>query len=803
MPKISVVTVPEEILKAEEIQLSPKAKFQRSIYYNFILKTIGIIRILMDKEIMLFNIIAFFMGRLNIADNMSPFGIAMFAALYRYVGTKSTICCLWAMAGLVSNQCFTKAGIYLFVISGGLILANKVINRYNRYMMPLATASLLFIGNLTINIFNSFSLYTIVSAAIEGTMCLILSYLFIYGIPLLKKDIADNEVTNEVIANAILILALAIAGIGGLTVYGISMRNIFGGMFIMISAIKAGVGISTAVGTAVGLVIGLSDGNAPVNIGIFSVAGLIAGIFRDMGKLAVNIGYFLGCTVAVLYIGVKPEFTSVFAEAGIASLLTVFVPRRALNSFGNLIGIQSCQSLHYENWTSTVTGRIENIADVFGELSNNIIKALGETVTQPDKNMTSLVLNSVARVCENCDKRDVCWDKNFYKTYQNVIDIYGSLQRNNSKNSISNAFGESCIRKHDVVEAIKSAAITSQLGSYWQKKAMESEQVLGEQLRALSGILKNLTYDLTLLPPSDQQLAYSIKSKAAMLDCSLKQVIVSGVGSNKAICITKKVCSGNRECKNTILPLAANLAGEKLMLKAECGRDNKDCRLTLTTASKYKIKIGSANLSKDKIANGDSYAVIPVTGGKVALLISDGMGTGSKAKGESSSAVYFMERLLIAGFDINLAVKMVNSLLLIRKREESFATMDMTVVDSYSGDAEFLKISAAPTFIKRVGEVFTVNTSSLPIGIVEQIEINPVKMHLSTGDIIVMVSDGVADCVNCGDNEPWLVNYLRRISFTDPQHIADDILDQAKRLAAHSKRKDDMTVLVARIMDIE
>ncbi|MPM63316.1 Stage II sporulation protein E [bioreactor metagenome] len=182
-------------------------------------------------------------------------------------------------------------------------------------------------------------------------------------------------------------------------------------------------------------------------------------------------------------------------------------------------------------------------------------------------------------------------------------------------------------------------------------------------------------------------------------------------------------------------------------------------------------------------------------------MISDGMGSGSRAADESTMAVRFLEKLLAVGFDVDVAVKTVNSMLLLRTPEESFATVDMTIIDTYSGEAEFLKIGSSPSFVKRVREVATIKSASLPMGILNQIEIEPVKANLVSGDILVMVSDGVADIPQRGnEKENWIANFLRRTATTNAQELADMILQEAMNLSG-SRVKDDMTVLVAKIGD--
>jgi stage II sporulation protein E len=197
--------------------------------------------------------------------------------------------------------------------------------------------------------------------------------------------------------------------------------------------------------------------------------------------------------------------------------------------------------------------------------------------------------------------------------------------------------------------------------------------------------------------------------------------------------------------------------------------------------------------------NGDNCAVLPLSGGKVALLLSDGMGCGQEAAGESNNAIKYLRKMLEAGFQVDVAVQTVNAMLLLKSPEEKFATLDMLIVDLYTAEGEFLKIGAAPSYVKRVREVGVLKGNSLPIGILNNIEIDPIEVQLAAGDIIVMITDGIADAPPVSvDKELWLTNILRCLRESHPADIAARVLAEAKR-ASGGNGQDDMTVLCIKI----
>ena len=87
------------------------------------------------------------------------------------------------------------------------------------------------------------------------------------------------------------------------------------------------------------------------------------------------------------------------------------------------------------------------------------------------------------------------------------------------------------------------------------------------------------------------------------------------------------------------------------------------------------------------------------------LALSDGMGSGLRAAKESKTTINLLENFFEAGFNKEIALKTINSILMLRSSDEMFSTIDLTIFDKYSGEAEFIKIGAVSTFIKTQGKV--------------------------------------------------------------------------------------------------
>lgn len=184
------------------------------------------------------------------------------------------------------------------------------------------------------------------------------------------------------------------------------------------------------------------------------------------------------------------------------------------------------------------------------------------------------------------------------------------------------------------------------------------------------------------------------------------------------------------------------------------------------------------------------------------MAISDGMGSGPVAKKSSSTVIKMLERLLTTGFDKDVSIDLINSAVNLNSSEETYATIDISVIDMNNGNVEFVKNGACSTFIKSKNKVEVVKSISLPAGIVNDIDLVVYDKDLLGGEIIVMCSDGILESnKELTNKEIWVKDLLENIDTDDVQKIADILIQEAID-NNFGIAKDDMTVLVTKIEKI-
>lgn len=192
--------------------------------------------------------------------------------------------------------------------------------------------------------------------------------------------------------------------------------------------------------------------------------------------------------------------------------------------------------------------------------------------------------------------------------------------------------------------------------------------------------------------------------------------------------------------------------------------------------------------------SGDNFAVMELNSGQTFMSICDGMGTGKKAWKYSEIVIDLLEKMIDSGFEESTTLKLANGVMLTGNQWQEPAAVDMALIDQYSGICQFLKLGAACTYVKRGSWVECIKSTSLPLGVLEEIDMETITKKLYDGDFVIMVSDGIVDALNCQDKEEAMGRIIMDINTSNPKQMAAGILTKALTMCKGIP-KDDMTVI--------
>ena len=169
------------------------------------------------------------------------------------------------------------------------------------------------------------------------------------------------------------------------------------------------------------------------------------------------------------------------------------------------------------------------------------------------------------------------------------------------------------------------------------------------------------------------------------------------------------------------------------------------------------------------------------------------MGTGGRAAVDGTMTASMAHSLLKAGIGFESTLRMINSAMLAKGGEESLATLDIACIDLFTGETQLRKAGAAGTVLRRRTKAEYLEAKSVPVGILPEIRFARSEKHLESGDLLVMVSDGVTAA-----GTEWLCDLVSNFAEDDPQVLAEQIVDRAVHDRADG-HEDDVSAMVLHI----
>ena len=449
--------------------------------------------------------------------------------------------------------------------------------------------------------------------------------------------------------------------------------------------------------------------------------------------------------------------------------------------------------------------KLENYADSFNGLAKIFSRMSAVKKGLSAEQMGRIQNELTGTLCANCSQCVLCWEKAESPMYSYLAYMLQSLQRTGeADHEIVVQMQEYCPYTDAVIQESTRIFEKARLNLAWYNRLLENREIIAQQLDAMAYIMEDCANEMQDVTQENRHLLAEVKYRARERGVLLKQVHLYE-NKDKRWQFTCDACAKNGSCismKELTRAVSAGLErgmrphrDERSIVSPQGGPVvfEEDTCFHETHAVARMVKDGGH-------VSGDNYSFLELDNGQMAMMLSDGMGSGSNACKESELVLELLEKFLEAGFTEETALKMMNSAMVIRGEDDLYSTVDICSLDLYQGQCELYKIGAAATFIKHRDFVERVESSSLPVGVTHRMEIATTKKQLNDGDFLVMMSDGVLEYLQEEDPELAMCGILKHIDLKHPGQMADAILEQVLEYT-DGKAADDMTVLAAGIWE--
>lgn len=522
----------------------------------------------------------------------------------------------------------------------------------------------------------------------------------------------------------------------------------------------------------------LSSTSCGMTVVLLPAAGLLTGYLYKQ-KINVASGFFTALNfMLMIFTGVNPEsMNSMFNIVCGTAVFRFFAP------------------YYSDKWIITVGSAAAALPDILGTRMSFLSDSIGNIRVESEK-IAGLISEKTGKnqdvpdnsnpVCSHCFRRLNCWKNDYDNTVRGFRRLSGMTEfsRENFPYEL-----DDCLHKRELCENFEKKAREKATAKLLEMRFSESRKLLSEQIKIIEEVAQAAGERMDVR--YSEPISRNIREKLRKFGINPTNVIAYYNFRNRLLAEIYFSYADAPENSSRIRDLVA----DELRIPLDSAgmiRSGKEVRIRLFESPEYALEVYGASVCADNSKeNGDTSMIFSDGTGVSYVILSDGMGCGKDAAVESRMVVRMFRRLISSGVNYLSAIKLINSIMLTKSREESFATLDAVRIDLDSCGLTVIKSGATATLIRHRGSVMKITSPTFPIGIYEQSDTFSKDYDFEEGDIIIMFSDGISENA---------YSYIKELLLTDGnlKSIVDEICVKSE-IFNPTVRSDDVTVIGIRV----
>lgn len=719
----------------------------------------------------------------------SPLGIAFCSGAKKEYTLFS---CFGAMLGYILTNEYIFAFRYVMALIMVYILklyVHSFPKLRNKVLLPcvISLFSTLSTG-IVATIVTPFELNDIFLRVAESATAFGGAYFFTVGFNSLNKIRAGEHLTNRELTTTIIAILILILSASPLSVFGVSLSGICCSFIIICAAYLFRESGGAIMGTGVSLGF-LMMGNSDLSVFTYCISGLFSGLFSYSGRVLCAFSYIFAYGASFLLFESAMKDISSLVETAIASILFVVVPQKVFLqlkiqlSFSSLAG----DGVAMQNM---VILRLKMVKNAVGDMSGTVSKVSQILKEKAAPDTTGVYLRVRDNVCDDCASFDKCWKNGMPATIGEFDSIVEEIRKTGSvtPSFVPSSLQGRCIRIMSLCDSFNKnySSYSARLGA--EGRINEMRKITADQFDSVCEMLDDMLCDFN----SDIRL-FASKSNAlknALDDIGVPAFVNCYENEELNMIVNLTIDVNNKVPENEIKECIEKVTEKEFSAPAIIKNDVEK-NLMYWEKPSYSAQCIFHQLSADgNDVCGDCIDSFYDGKGNFITVLSDGMGTGHRAAIDGAMVSSLFSRLIISGFSFPCALRLVNSAMLVKSREESLATLDILKTNLYTGQSIIYKAGATVSLLYRKGKVSEIKKSAMPIGILRQAEFATIRGGLKDGDVIIMMSDGAAD-----SSLEEIKQYIKENGFSEdlPQKLC--VLAKGRNVT----RGDDITVAAVKI----
>lgn len=582
------------------------------------------------------------------------------------------------------------------------------------------------------------------------------------------------------------ISALSFVSLGAIDLLGLNIGRMALGFSVLTISASRGLMLSAVVGASA--VLGLCGSSPEVGSGgaVFAFAAIASTALERYSGIVRALGYIFISVTAALITGIGEGTWQILFEAAISGAAFAVIPHRKSRAVEGEFADASVSDM--------LRQRLNFAADAISAIETSLQSAADTLERKYKLNIEDIPERAADRCCRSCPNSMLCWGKNyeiFCKEFSRLVDVLRSGSVDSGDFTLSADCSEICVNSDGVLDAVSAEYLRYVSVKNGERRVRDLRRIYTDQLEGVADILRDMGGEREEYNNASLYRAEEKRAEKVLLNSGVQapQVFVTADNRGKIRFEAYGDTEPSVTCDYLGTMLSRSLGRElgelQLWGNRNCKDGNGRYKLVATERTAYSVKLGAFQMSKGKNrVCGDYYEYFTSPSGVLYVIMSDGMGSGSRARVDSAMTCSMLTKLLKSGISLKTALEIVNTAVMVKSSDESYATLDICQLDLNSGEGVIYKAGAAITYIKSRDKLMRAALSSSPVGLGGQLSVPAQKFSVSGGDVIVMMTDGaVAD-------ELWLSRELSRE--IDPQHLSEQI---ARAARMDKSKNDDISVV--------
>jgi sigma-B regulation protein RsbU (phosphoserine phosphatase) len=240
---------------------------------------------------------------------------------------------------------------------------------------------------------------------------------------------------------------------------------------------------------------------------------------------------------------------------------------------------------------------------------------------------------------------------------------------------------------------------------------------------------------------------------------------------------------------------------ERLEKELEVAASIQKMILPKTIPQVEGFEIAGMNIPTKQVG-GDYFDVIPLPGGKVALVIADATGKGVPAALLISTLQACLRAYLESNLRLEELMLRVNRVIFRNSTDNKFISFFIGILDPSSKKLEIVNAGHNPPLIARNCNLINLPNTGVLLGCFESAEFVRKDYLLESNDVLVMFTDGITEANNA-KGETYGDERLEKMIIENcnmtAHKLKDAIYKDVKLFEGGAEQTDDITMLIVKV----